>query len=125
MQTSVILNKLASGLAFVIGAMAVIAGGQVVLGKIPDYYVIGWLPIYNLTLGFASALFATVVIWKNHRLALPTTVAILGLHAIVMLILLTAYRQVVAIDSLRAMSIRLVAWTIILILLLAARRNRA
>ena len=124
MQTRTILNRLASGLALVIGAMAVFAGGQVMLGKIPDYYVVGWLPIYNLTLGFVSALFASVVIWRNSRLALPTAIVILGLHAVVMLLLLTAYRPVVAVDSLRAMSIRLVVWTIILGVLMAARRKR-
>ena len=92
--------------------------------QLPDYYVIDWLPIYNLTLGLVSALFASVVIWRTSRFALPTATAIFGLHAVVMLILLTAYRQVVAVDSLRAMTIRLVAWTVILILLLAARRQR-
>ena len=96
--------------------MAVFAGGQVLLGRVPDYYVIDWLPIYNLILGAVSVLFASVVIWRNGRLALPTSAAILGLHAAVMLLLLTAYRQVVAVDSLRAMSIRLAAWTVILIL---------
>lgn len=124
MQTRTVLNRLASGLALVIGAMAVFAGGQVMLGKIPDYYVVGWLPIYNLTLGFVSALFASVVIWRNSGLALPTAIVILGLHAVVMLLLLTAYRPVVAVDSLRAMSIRLVVWTIILGVLMAARRKR-
>jgi hypothetical protein len=124
MQTRTILNRLASGLALVIGATAVFAGGQVMLGKIPDYYVVGWLPIYNLTLGVVSALFASVVIWRNSRLAVPTAIAILGLHAIVMLVLLIAYQQVVAPDSIVAMAIRLIVWTIILILLIASRRKR-
>lgn len=124
MRTKTAFNRLAAGLAFVIGVMAVFAGGQVLLGQLPDYYVIDWLPIYNLTLGLVSALFASVVIWRASRLALPTATAIFGLHALVMLILLTAYRQLVAVDSLRAMTIRLVAWTVILILLLAARRQR-
>jgi len=124
MRTRITLHRLAAGVAFVIGAMAVFAGGQVLLGQVPDYYVIGWLPIYNLTLGVVSALFASVVIWRAGRLALPTATAIFGLHAVVMLILLTGYRQVVAVDSLRAMTVRLVAWAVILILLLAARRKR-
>lgn len=34
------LNKNAAVLAFIVGAMAVFAGGQVLLGKLPDYYVI-------------------------------------------------------------------------------------
>jgi cell shape-determining protein MreD len=124
MRTRITLHRLAAALAFVIGAMAVFAGGQVLLGRLPDYYVIDWLPIYNLTLGVVSALFASVVIWRAGRLAWPTATAIFGLHAVVMLILLTAYRQVVAVDSLRAMTVRLVAWSVILILLLAARRKR-
>jgi len=124
MRTRTAFNRLAAVLAFVIGVMAVFAGGQVLLGQLPNYYVVDWLPIYNLTLGLVSALFASVVIWRASRLALPTATAIFGLHAVVMLILLTAYRQVVAVDSLRAMTIRLVAWTVILILLLAARRQR-
>lgn len=124
MQPRSFLNRLAAGLAFVIGAMAVFAGGQVLLGKIPDYYVIAWLPLYNLTLGIVSALFASVIIWRNSRLALPSAIAILGLHAIVMLLLLTAYRPVVAADSLAAMAIRLIVWTMILSLLIASRRKR-
>ena len=124
MRTRTAFNRLAAGLAFVIGAMAVIAGGQVVLGLLPDYYVIGWLPIYNLTLGLVSALFASVVIWRNSRLALPSALTVLGLHALVMSILLTAYRHVVAVDSLRAMTVRLAVWMIIPILLLVARRQR-
>ena len=124
MRTRTAFNRLAAGLAFVIGAMAVFAGGQVLLGQLPDYYVIDWLPIYNLTLGLLSALFASVVIWRNSRLALPSALAVFGLHALVMSILLTVYRQVVAVDSLRAMTIRLAVWVIILVLLLAARRRR-
>ena len=60
MRTRTALHRLAAGLAFVIGAMAVFAGGQVLLGQLPDYYVIDWLPSYNLTLGLVSALFASV-----------------------------------------------------------------
>jgi hypothetical protein len=124
MQTRTTLHRLAAGLAFVIGAMAVFAGGQVLLGQLPDYYVIDWLPIYNLTLGVVSSLFVSVVIWRNSRLALPAATAVFGLHAVVMLTLLTVYRQLVAVDSLRAMTIRLAVWAIILILLLVARRQR-
>lgn len=125
MRTGLVLPRLASVLALVIGAMAVFAGGQALLGRIPDYYVIDWLPIYNLALGVVSAIVASVLIWRKSRLALPTALTIFGLHGGVMLVLLTAYRQVVVVDSLRAMSIRLAAWTVILILLLATRRKRA
>lgn len=44
-------------------------------------------------------------------------------HFAVMLILLTAYRQVVAPDSLMAMTIRISVWVTILLLLLIQRRQ--
>ena len=115
------LNKIAAVLAFVIGAMAVFAGGKMLLGVPPDYYVIDWLLIYNFTVGFVSVFFSSVLIWRNSRLALPVAIATIAAHAIVMLILLTAYRPVVAPDSLVAMTVRLVVWSAILILLLVQR----
>lgn len=106
--------KIASILAFVIGAMAVFAGAQVLLGNDPGYYVINWLPLYNYTVGVLTVLITAGWIFKNHRLALPAAVGTFGLHALVMLILQFAYRDVVAPDSIRAMIIRLVVWAIIL-----------
>lgn len=117
------LNKIASVLAFIIGAMAVFAGGQVLLGKIPDYYVIDWLPIYNFALGVVSVFFTSVVIWKNSKLAMPAAITTFGLHTAVMLILQTAYRQVVAPDSTVAMTVRMVVWSIILVLLFIQKRK--
>ena len=55
MKTKLIWNKIAAVLAFLIGVMAVFAGGQVFLGIIPDYYIIDWLPGYNFVLGLLSA----------------------------------------------------------------------
>lgn len=117
------MNKIAAILTFVIGAMAIFAGGQVILGILPDYYVIDWLPIYNFVIGIASVLFTAVVIWKNTRLALPAAIATFSMNAIVMVVLQTAYRAVVATDSIKAMTVRLVVWMIILILLLVQRAN--
>ena len=117
------LLNISAVLAFVIGAMAIFAGGQVLLGKIPDYYVIDWLPIYNFTLGMLSALVTAILIWRNSRFALPAAVTTFGLHAAVMLIIQTAYADVVASDSIRAMSVRLVVWLIILVLLIVQKRK--
>ena len=66
MKTNSILNKIASILAFITGIMAVFAGGKVLLGILPDYYVIDWLPIYNFVIGLSSAFFASVIIWKKQ-----------------------------------------------------------
>lgn len=112
------LNKIASFLAFTIGAMAVFAGGQVLLGKIPDYYVIDWLPVYNYTVGIITVFATTALIWTNNRLALPAALATFFFHAVVMLVLQLAYNNVVAVDSLVAMTIRLITWIVILVLML-------
>lgn len=116
--------KAASILSFVIGAMAVGAGGSVLFGRDPGYYVIGWLPIYNFLAGLASMTGVAVLIWRQHRFALPAAVATLGLHGAVMLLLLVFYRDVVAADSLVAMSVRIVVWLVILALLTGKRRSR-
>jgi drug/metabolite transporter (DMT)-like permease len=122
---TITLNKTAAALAFIIGAMAIFAGGQVLLGKLPDYYVINWLPVYNYTAGILTVCIVTILLWVNHRLALPTALATFSVHALVMLILSTAYHDVVAVDSIRAMTVRLAAWSIILALMYTqARRNR-
>ena len=119
------LRKTAAVLSFIIGAMAIFAGGQVILGKIMDYYVIDWLPIYNFLVGIISV-FAAIIIWKGSKIAMPVAIAILASNVTVMLVLLTAYRDVVASDSIKAMTVRIVAWIIILVLIIIqARRDKS
>jgi len=113
------LFRIAAVLAFIIGAMAVFAGGQVLLGKIPDYYVIDWLPVYNYTVGILSVFVTAALIWTGNRLALPAALATFTLNAVVMLVLQTVYHDVVAVDSIVAMTIRLGAWIVILALMLS------
>jgi hypothetical protein len=55
---------------------------------------------------------------------MPTVVATLGLHTIVMLVLQTAYHNVVAPDSIMAMTVRLIIWIIILILIIIQQRKQ-
>ena len=120
------LRKTAAVIAFIMGAMAIFAGGQVVLlGKIMDYYVIDWLPIYNFIVGIISV-FAAIIIWKGGKFVLPVAIAILAANVTVMGVLLTAYRDVVAPDSIMAMTVRIVAWVIILVLvIIQARRDKS
>ena len=117
------LTKAAAVLTFIIGAMAIFAGGQVVLGKIMDYYVIDWLPVYNLTVGLISAFFTAILIWKGSKIALPVAIATSAAHSAVMLVLQTAYRDIVAPDSIQAMTVRLVVWLIILTLMVIQARK--
>lgn len=117
------LSKIGSILAFVIGAMAIFAGGQVLLGNMPDYYVIDWLPIYNFTIGVITFFLTAILIWKNNQYALAAAIATLSGHTIVMFILQSAYRDVVAPDSIRAMTLRIGVWVVILGLLLVQWRR--
>ena len=119
------LRKTAAVLSFIMGAMAIFAGGQVMLGKIMDYYVIDWLPIYNFIIGIISV-FAAIIIWKGSKIVMPVAIAILASNVTVMLVLLTAYRDVVAPDSIKAMTVRIAAWIIIIVLIIfQAHRDKS
>lgn len=119
------LTKIAAGLAFVIGAMAIFSGGKTLLGNDPGYYVINWLVLYNYTLGVLTAGVTAGLIGFNHRWAWPAAITTFGLHALVMFLLQTAFRDVVAPDSIRAMTLRLAVWSIILgAMWLAARAKK-
>jgi len=118
-----ILTKIASIFAFIIGAMAIFAGGQVLLGQDPGYFVINWLPVYNYTAGILTVFITAILIWANSRFALAAAIGTFGVHALVMVILQTAYHSVVAPDSIRAMTIRMVVWGIVLVLMFLQRRK--
>lgn len=117
------LNKIASILAFLIGAMAIFAGGKVLLGSDPGYYVINWLPLYNYTAGILTVFITAILIWNNSRFAMTAALGTFGLHTLVMIILQTMYSGVVASDSLRAMTVRMIAWAIILGLMFFQQRR--
>ena len=121
------LTKVAAVLAFIIGVMAIFAGGQVVLlGKVMDYYVIDWLVVYNFIMGLLTVIVTAILIWKNSRYALTAAIVTLAVHSAVMVILLTAYKDVVAPDSIVAMTVRIVVWLIILALMtIQARKDKA
>jgi hypothetical protein len=120
---SAILTKLPSILAFIIGIMSVIAGGKAMRGWNPGYSVLTWLPVYNFVMGVLT-LIPAVLIWINHRYAMIASIATFGIHAIVLLILFTAFRNTVAYQSLAAIMFRLVVWISILALMyFQARRG--
>lgn len=119
-----IWSKIAAVLAVIIGAMAFYAGGKVLLGNDPGYYVINWLPVYNYSIGFLTLFVTSIILWRNSKLAMPVTIGTISLHGIVMVIIQTVYRDVVAPDSIRAMTIRLTVWAVILGLMLLETRQK-
>lgn len=115
------LDKLAAIIAAIIGSMAIFAGGKVLLGSDPGYYVINWVPVYNYTAGLLTVFITSILIWRGSKLALPLAIATFSAHGFVMLALQTAFRDVVASESIKAMIVRLSVWSIILVLMLVQR----
>jgi hypothetical protein len=115
------LNKIAAVLTVIIGGMAIFAGGKVLLGIDPGYYVINWVPVYNYTAGLLTVFITAIFIWRNSKHALLLAIATFSAHALVMIVLQTAFREVVAIESIVAMTVRLMAWALILILMFVQR----
>ena len=118
-----IYRKIAAVLAFIIGAMAIFAGGQVLLGKVMDYYVIDWLPIYNFSAGLVTSFITAILIWKGSKYDILAAIGTFAIHGTVMLVLQTAYREVVAADSIKAMTVRMVVWLIVLVLMIIQVRQ--
>lgn len=113
-------------LAALMGAMAIGAGGTVLLlGRDPGYTVIEGLPYYNVGAGGLSLLVTSVLIWRRHAWAMPLAVATFVAHSAVLGALLTALRDTVASESITAMVIRAVSWAVILGLMWAAGTGRS
>lgn len=111
-----ILTKIPSILAFLVGAMSIFAGGMVMRGWKPGYSVLSWLPVYNFVIGLLT-LIPAYLLWVDNRYAWTASIVTFGVHTIVLLLLLAAFRGQVAAQSIGAMSFRVVVWIIILALL--------
>ena len=111
-----ILVKLPSILAFLVGTMSIVAGGMVIRGWRPGYSILSWLPVYNFVFGLLT-LIPAVLLWINHRYALTASIVTFGVHALVLLLLLTVFRGQVATQSIGAMASRVIVWIVILALL--------
>ncbi len=111
------LNCVAAVLAWIIGGMGVLAGGQTLLGRLPGWNVISWLPLYNFVVGVLTVLIVAPLIWRNHRYALPAGLAVFGANLAVVLTLQVAFQDTVARESIAAMLLRLVVWAVIIGLL--------
>src|SRR5512138_223669 len=108
-----ILDKASALLALYIGVMAMYAGGKVISGQTPKWPVIGWVPIYNFAVGVVTVVITAVLIWKASRFALPAAIATLGGHSIVLVILETVYRDVVAAETIQAVTTRITVWVVV------------
>ena len=107
-----------AAIAVLFGLVTLFAGGRVLLGSDPGYAVFRPLLIYNTAMGVAY-LAAGVTVWRSAKAGRVTAGAIFLLNLLVLVGIVVAYRSggAVAVDSLRAMTLRTVVW---LVLFLAA-----
>jgi hypothetical protein len=115
-------HQIASLLAFLVSIMSIVAGGKAMQGWNPGYNVLSWLPVYNFVMGIL-ALIPAVLLWINHRFGLTASIATFGVHTLVLLLLIIAFRDHVAVQSIAAMIFRVAVWIVILALLYFSYRK--
>ena len=111
-----LLTKSASVIAVVIGILPIITGTKVLTGTFtPNYTVLTWLVIYNITAGFLS-IAAGILIWKPKKISFTLTSVIAAAHITVLSLLLTVFSSTVSTNSVKAMVFRSVVWIVIFII---------
>ncbi len=107
-----IVIKIAAIFAVIIGLLAVVTGSRVLLGLFdPGYQYFTLLIVYNIIFGLIS-IAAGILIWRKNSKALLLSYIITGFHIIVLILLLTIFREIISIHSIEAMAFRSVIWII-------------
>lgn len=112
--------------AAVFGLVTIIAGTRVLLGSDPGYIVTWPLLIYNTAMGIAYVA-AGIIAWRNLERGKYAAAAIFVLNLLVLGAVgyLYAAGSSVAIESLRAMTLRTVVWLVLLLGLVWVGRRSA
>ena len=110
-RTVRIVRILAAGIAVLFGVATLFAGSRVLLGSDPGYEVFRPLLVYNTAMGVAY-LAAGIAIWRSVNAGRYAAGAIFLLNLLVLVGIVVIYRSggAVAVDSLRAMTLRTVVW---------------
>lgn len=113
--------------AMLFGAMTLFVGSRVLLGNDPGYVVYRPLLLYNVTMGAVYVL-AGLLIWRGQPAGRTLAGLIFVLNAIVLAGIVYLYQSgaAVAVDSVRAMTLRTVVWLLLFAgLVWAGRRGAA
>lgn len=97
--------------AVLFGLLTIFAGTRVLLGSNPGYIVFRPLLIYNAAMGIVYVA-AGIIAWRNIKQGMYVAAAIFVLNLIVLTAIFFLYKEgnSIAVDSLRAMSLRTVVW---------------
>jgi len=112
--------------AALFGLLTIFAGTRVLLGSDPGYVVYRPLLVYNTAMGVGYVA-AGILIWRNLKQGMNGAAVIFLLNFLVLGVIYYLYTKgsMVAVDSLRAMSIRTVVWFALFALLgWLSRRKR-
>ena len=111
-----ILQRIMATVAVVFGIVTIIAGSRVLTGTDPGYTVFQPLLVYNTLMGVAY-IAGGLMIWRNIRRGKYVAASIFTLNLIVLggIAYLYFVSGSVAVDSLRAMTLRTVVWLVLLL----------
>jgi hypothetical protein len=101
--------------AIIIGLLALITGTLALLGLYePGYNTFRLLILYNVLMGIVS-IFAGYQIWNGHAVAEKLSGVILLGHITVLVMLVTLFHHIIAVQSILAMMFRVVVWVALFI----------
>ena len=111
-----ILQRIMAAIAVVFGIVTIIAGSRVLTGTDPGYTVFQPLLVYNTLMGVVYIV-GGLMIWRNIRRGKYVAASIFTLNLIVLggIAYLYFVSGGVAVDSLRAMTLRTVVWLVLLL----------
>ena len=100
--------------AVLFGLLTIFVGIRVLLGANPGYIVFRPLLIYNAAMGIVYVA-AGIIAWRNIKQGMYVAAAIFVLYLTVLTAIFFLYTEgnSIAVDSLRAMSLRTVVWLVL------------
>jgi hypothetical protein len=113
-RTARIAQGMAAVIAILFGVATLFAGGRVLRGADPGYQVFQPLLVYNTVMG-AAYLAAGVTLWRSASAGRYAAGVIFLLNLLVLAAIVLVYRSGggVAVDSLRAMTLRTTVWLVL------------
>lgn len=109
-----ITQKMLIGVALIFGLLTMFEGSRVLLGSDPGYIVFRPLLMYNAAMGIVYVA-AGVFAWRNLKKGMYMAASIFALNLLVLMMIFFLYAEgeSIAVDSLRAMSLRTVVWLVL------------
>jgi hypothetical protein len=108
-------ERSAAVVGFVFGLATLAAGGGVLLGRDPGYIVYRPLLLFNTAMGFAYV-YAAWQAWMRSTVGRTAAGAVFAANAAMLLWIVYQFRtraEVVAMDSVRAITLRTVVWLVL------------